>query len=78
MGLIVPQECVAQDESGVEELRDGGDCASLPVRGELIGGGTTAAGRRLVFIRIDGSNRCFESLAIGDRWPLDAGACAGE
>jgi hypothetical protein len=76
VGMIVPLECILQDASGAEELRDSGICADLPARGEVTGGGTTPGGGRLVFVRVDVSKPCFETLTIGERWPPGIEACA--
>ena len=75
VGMIVPPECVVLDAAGNEELLTEGICASLPVQGELSGGGTTPEGLKLVFVRVEVSRPCFEALAIGDTWPAAVGAC---
>ena len=70
VGLAVPSECVQHSESGKQELRDEGACSQLPVRGEVDGNGTTAAGVQFVILRVNLYERCNETLSIGDTWPF--------
>jgi hypothetical protein len=76
--MVVPPECIGVDAAGGEVLLSEGVCADLPARGEVTGGGTTADGSRLVFVRIEVSKSCFEAVGIGERWPPDADACASD
>lgn len=78
IAMTVPPMCVRQESSGVEVLLSDGVCADLPVRGALSGGGTTATGERLVFVRIEVSEPCYAALTLGDAWPPASGECAAE
>lgn len=76
IAMVVPDACIVADADGVETLRDDGECANLPVRGELTGGGTTGEGGRLAIMSIGVSRACFEALSPGEEWPSSIEACA--
>ncbi len=76
VGVVAPDECLSQDESGQDVLSTEGECADLPVHGEVTGGGTTVDGGRLTIVSVDISKNCFEVLQVGDAWPPPEGACA--
>ena len=76
--LVVPDECLQRDGSGNEVLVEDGECADIPASGELVGSGITESRQRIVFLRMDVSEQCFESLSVGDRWPSSVAECASE
>lgn len=76
VALAVPPECVESDESGDEVLRHDGTCAQLPVSGEVVGGGTTADGVRIVSVRIAVHEGCSQAIPLGSTWPSDLAKCA--
>jgi hypothetical protein len=78
VAVVVPPECIAVTETGVEELSDDGACADLPIRGELSGGGVLESGHEFVFVGVPVSEDCFDALERGDPWPVDTGACVAE
>ena len=78
IGIVVPPECVRKNDSATEELVREGKCLNLPAIGELSGGGTTAAGLKVVFVRVEVPERCYDVLSIGDDWPPTQEDCAVE
>jgi hypothetical protein len=76
VAVIAPSTCLSTDDSGREELIAVGDCARLPVHGEVSGGGTTPSGLTLSVVTLEVSQRCFEALTIGEPWPSEASDCA--
>lgn len=75
VAMVVNEECVRVSESGDEELAGGGACENLPARGEVVGGGTTEAGSRLVIVRVDVGRQCYEALTVGVAWPVSDRSC---
>ena len=75
ISIILPPECVQEDESGNETVRADGPCADLPAHGDLAGSGTTATGLRLAIVAVKVSQDCFEVLTIGETWPAAVAEC---
>jgi hypothetical protein len=75
IALVVPPACIVEDADGKELLRDDGECADLPVRGELTGSGTTQEQGRLAIVNVEISRSCFEAIAVGEQWPTSIEAC---
>ncbi len=75
VAVVVPRECISTSGSGDETLRDDGPCADLPIRGELVGGGTSGEGHEFVFVRVPISEDCFNALERGTAWPSTESAC---
>lgn len=73
--MVVPDECVTEDGDDGEVLVSDGICAGLPVHGELSGGGTTETGARLAIVQIEVSQRCYETLRLGEAWSPAVGEC---
>jgi hypothetical protein len=76
VGFIAPPACVSRDDAGHEELLSEGECANLPARGEVSGGGTTVGGLNLVIVTVDVSKRCYEALTVGVTWPVANPECS--
>lgn len=77
VGFAVPEACVERDAAGMEALRDDGDCAGLPAYGAVVGGGVTRDGTRIVLVRIDVSDDCYEAVPFAAvTWPPDVPECS--
>lgn len=74
--FIAEPECIVADERGVERVIADGGCASLPATGEVVGGGTTEVGERLVAVELGISEECYRLLPEGSRWPSAIPECA--
>jgi hypothetical protein len=75
VAFIAPPECLSTTDSGQDALLTSGDCADLPVHGEITGDGTTVTGLELTIVSIDVTKRCYEALDLGGAWPSAAEAC---
>ena len=75
VGMVAPENCVVADAEGMQALSEEGECAELPARGKVTGGGTNAAGDNLVIVELEVERDCFEALTEGDAWPSSAEAC---
>ena len=53
------------------------ECSStVPIRGEISGGGTAATGESIINVDVEVPEDCYESVARGESWPPAAPACA--
>ena len=78
IGFAVPESCVERDEADDDVLRDDLECAGLPAYGPVVGGGVTREGTRIVLVRLDVSEECYEAVPFAaTTWPTDIEACQG-
>ena len=76
LSAVIPGDCLVRDAAGEEQLRTDGECADLPLAGEVAGGGTTAEGQAIVTVRTPVSPACYDAIADGDLWPSALEECA--
>lgn len=74
VGFVPPSGCLA-DPGG--KIVPEGACTGVPAWGDVSGGGTTAAGQRLVIVAVTVSERCYKVLRGDDAWPSARPECAG-
>jgi hypothetical protein len=76
IGFAVPESCVVRDDAGDEALRDDAECAGLPAYGRVVGGGVTRDGKRIVVVRLEVSEDCYEALPFAaSAWPTGVEVC---
>ncbi len=74
VSVIASRDCVWIDGDG-EKLRSTGECADVPVIGPIVGGGRTSEGNDIFQVRVEVVGRCYDAVALGDRWPTGLAEC---
>ena len=74
VSVVANRECVWLD-GDEEKLRSTGECADVPVVGPIVGSGRTAEGNDFFMVRVDVSEPCYDTIAVGDLWPTDLPDC---
>ena len=74
VSLVASRDCVWVD-TNEEQLHATGECADVPVVGPIVGKGRTPEGNDLFLVRVDVSERCYEAITVGDRWPTALPEC---